>query len=45
MGICKKSTWVKSIETLFIALYVNGGNVTYCNSFRVEYIPKYMKRV
>ena len=29
-----------SIETHQIALYVNGDNVTYCDSFGVEYIPK-----
>ena len=30
----------KSIETQWIALYVNGDNVIYFHSFRVEHIPK-----
>ena len=29
-----------SIGTHWIALYVNGENVTYFDSFRVEHIPK-----
>ena len=33
----------KSIGTDWIALYVNGDNVTYFNSFRVEHIPKEIK--
>ena len=35
----------KSIGTHWIALYVNGDNVTYFDSFRVEYIPKEIKNV
>ena len=30
----------KSIGTHWIALHVNGNNVTYCGSFRLEHIPK-----
>ena len=30
----------KSIKTHWIALYVNGNNVTYLDSFRVQQIPK-----
>ena len=30
----------KSIGTLWIALYLNGDNVTYFDSFGIEYIPK-----
>ena len=30
----------KSIETHWIALYVNAENITYFDSFEVEYIPK-----
>ena len=33
----------KSIETHWIALYVNGDNVTYFDSFGVEYIQKKLK--
>ena len=33
----------KSIGTDWIALYVNGDNATYFNSFRVEHIPKEIK--
>ena len=33
----------KSIGTHWIALYVNGDNVTYFDSVRVEYIPKEIK--
>ena len=33
----------KSIGTDWIALYVNGDNVTYFDSFRVEHIPKEIK--
>ena len=33
-----------SIGTHWLALYVNGDNVTYCDSFGVEYIPKEMKK-
>ena len=42
----KDSTYVinlneyKSIETHWIALYVNSDNVTYFDSFGVEHIPK-----
>ena len=34
----------ESIGTHSIAFYVNGGNVTYCNSFGVEHIPKEFKK-
>ena len=34
----------KSIETYWIALYVNGNNSIYYNSFGVEHIPKKRKR-
>ena len=34
----------ESIGTHWIAFYVNGGNVTYCNSFGVEHIPKEFKK-
>ena len=34
----------ESIETHLIALYVNAKNVTYFVSFRVEHIPKEIKR-
>ena len=34
----------KSIETHWIALYVNGNNSIYYNSFGVEHIPKKRKR-
>ena len=34
----------KSIGTHWIALYVNAENVTYFDSFGVEYIPKEIKR-
>ena len=34
----------KSIEALWIALYANGDNVTYFDSFGVEYIPKENKK-
>lgn len=30
----------KAIETHLIVLYVNGGNITYFDSFEVKYIPK-----
>ena len=30
----------KSVGTNWVALYVNGDNVTNFDSFRVEYIPK-----
>ena len=30
----------KSIGTHWITLYVNGDNITYFDSFGVEYIPK-----
>ena len=30
----------KSIGTLWIALYLNGDNLTYFDSFGIEYIPK-----
>ena len=33
----------KSVGTDWIALYVNGDNVTYFDSFRVEHIPKEIK--
>ena len=44
----KKKTWdyvtnldeYKSIGTHWIALHVNGDNVTYSGSFGVEHIPK-----
>ena len=35
---------INSIGTHWLALYVNGDNVTYCDSFGVEYIPKEMKK-
>ena len=34
----------KSIETYWIALYVNGNNATYLDSFGVEHIPKESKK-
>ena len=34
----------ESIETHWIALYVNGDNVTYFDSLVVEHIPKYIKK-
>ena len=34
----------KSIETHWIALYVNGKNIIYFNSFGVEHIPKEFKK-
>ena len=34
----------KSIETHWMAVYVNGGNVTYFDSFVVEYLPKEIKQ-
>ena len=34
----------KSIETYWIALYVNGNNATYFDSFGVEHIPKESKK-
>ena len=34
----------KSIETLWIALYVNNNNVTYFDSFGVQHIPKEIKK-
>ena len=34
----------KSIGTHWIALYVNGTNVTYFDSFGVEHIPKEIKK-
>ena len=34
----------KSIGTHWIALYVNGDNVTYFDSFGVEHIPKEIKK-
>ena len=34
----------ESLETHLIALYVNAKNVTYFDSFRVEHIPKEIKR-
>ena len=33
----------KSIGTQWIALHVNGDNVTYSDCFRVEYIPEEIK--
>ena len=35
----------KSIQTHWIALYVNGDNVTYFDSFRVENISKEIKKI
>ena len=35
----------KSIRTHWIALYVNGDNVTYFDSFAVEYIPKEIQKI
>ena len=34
----------KSIETHWIALYVNDNHVTYFDSFRIEHIPKEIKK-
>ena len=34
----------KSIETHWIALYVNGIDIIYLNSFGVEHIPKEIKK-
>ena len=34
----------KSIETHWMAVYLNGGNVTYFDSFVVEYLPKEIKQ-
>ena len=34
----------KSIETHWIALYVNGNNITYFDSLGVEHIPKEIKK-
>ena len=34
----------KSIETYWIALYANGNNVTYLDSFLAEYIPKEIEK-
>ena len=34
----------KSVGTLSIALYVNGNNVTYFDTFGVEYILKEIKK-
>ena len=50
--ICLKKGWYivinldgyKSIESHWIVLYVNGDNVTYLDSFRVEHIPKERKK-
>ena len=35
----------ESIGTHWIALYVNGENVTYFDSFGVEHIPKEIKKI
>ena len=35
----------KSIETHWTALYENGDNVTYFDSFGVEYIPKEITKI
>ena len=35
----------KSIATHWIALYANGNNVMYFDSFRVEHIPKQIKKI
>ena len=35
----------KSIEIHWIALYLNNNNVTYFNSFELEYIPKEIEKV
>ena len=34
----------KSIKTHWVALYMNGDSVTYFDSFRVEHIPKEIKK-
>ena len=34
----------ESIETHWIALYVNANNIVYFDSFRVEHIPKEIKK-
>ena len=34
----------KSIQTHWIALYVDGDNVAYFDSFRVKYIPEEIKK-
>ena len=39
----KKPDEYKSIGTHWIALYVNGDNITYFDSFRDEQIPKETK--
>ena len=36
---------LESIRTHWIALYVNAENVTYSNSFGVEYIPKEIRKI
>ena len=35
----------KLVRTHWIALYVNGNNVTYYDSFRIEHNPKEIKKV
>ena len=35
----------QSIETHCLAFYVNDNNVTYFDSFRVEHIPKEIKKI
>ena len=35
----------KSLGTNWIVLYVNGDNVTYVDSFGVEYIPREIKNI
>ena len=34
----------KSIRTCWIALFVNGNNIIYFDSFGVKYIPEEMKK-
>ena len=36
---------LKSIGTHWIALYVNGSNITYFHNFSAEHIPKEIKKI
>ena len=42
--MCTKFDEYKSIGTHWIALYVNTKNITYFDNFRVEHIPKEIKK-